>query len=769
MKPSATYRLQLNKEFPLSKAMALVDHLDELGIDTVYLSPIMQAVPGSMHGYDVTDPTMLNPEIGTDEEFEAFALKLKEKGMGLLVDFVPNHMCIDSRYNPWWCDVLKHGKDSRYASYFDIDWAAASGKVVLPILGAPLDQVIADGELRTEGTSSLIYHSHMLPLNPESHINDDLHELLTQQHYLLCDWREGKERLNYRRFFDIDSLAGLRVEREEVFDAVHSKLFQLIDQGWVTGVRLDHVDGLFDPAAYFTKLRERLGSTYVIVEKILSSNERLREGWEVDGTTGYEFLNLLNGVFVDQKHRKQFAQIYHDFTGTASSAKDVIYESKLAVLQRSMPSELRSLARMLGESSEALAAIIASFPVYRTYITETITPQDADDIAIATQEAKKRNPQIDPAFFDRIDKVLRTENEEATPFVRRFQQLTGPVMAKGVEDTSFYRYFPLASLNEVGGELGRFGTSVEEFHAKNLERQEKWPHTLLATSTHDTKRSEDVRARLNVLSEIPEIWNETLNLWATLVPSHIDPNTEYLFYQTIVGAWPLEGIPPSFVDRIEHYMIKAVKEAKQQTCWAEPNAEYEESVRQFVQEALASPLVEAVDLFVKQNVLQPGMYNSLCQTVLKCTVPGVPDFYQGTEMWDLRLVDPDNRRPVDYTQSVQSLIKTKITKQTLAFRHTHPDLFHDGSYTPLYAEGEQAHRVIAFARQHGDKTLIVVTGRFFAGAPEWDDTKLLASSSLSGLYIDEYTGNRVTLTPNGIPLSTLLQTHPIALLKKVDE
>jgi (1->4)-alpha-D-glucan 1-alpha-D-glucosylmutase len=624
---------------------------------------------------------------------------------------------------------------------------------------------------------------------------DRLEALLSYQAYRLCYWRVAADEINYRRFFEINDLAAIRVEEPEVFEAVHTIIFQLLSQGLVTGLRIDHPDGLFDPGQYFLDLQTgcsaavaQAGITldprdrpwYLIVEKILVRDERLRRDWAVHGTTGYEFLNLVNGLFINPNGGRPFHDLYERLIGRPFNFGDVAYEAKKLILDGSMSSELHVLARGLDRISEqhrwsrdftlfslqeVLSEVIACFPVYRTYLqaaSDGVGDEDRRYILHAVRTAKRRNPTVDESVFDFIASVLllqdpeglsEADRHERRNFVMRFQQLTGPVMAKGIEDTAFYRTYPLASLNEVGGNPERFGRSVENFHRENAERLIYWPHTLLTTSTHDTKRSEDVRARINVLSEMPRVWERTLQRWqawnrdkkievdGTEAP---DQNTEYLLYQTLIGAWPIEALngqtPEPFVERIERYMEKALKEAKLHTSWINPNEAYDQAVRQFVR-AILTPHADNRFLADFQRfqagAALAGMWNSLAQTLLKITSPGVPDFYQGTELWDFSLVDPDNRRPVDFhtrqayleelrqrevaglpalvrellAQRHDGRLKLYIIYRALNFRRSQPELFRGGDYLPLTVSGSRTDHVVTFARRYGTAWAAVAVPR----------------------------------------------------------
>jgi (1->4)-alpha-D-glucan 1-alpha-D-glucosylmutase len=697
---------------------------------------------------------------------------------------------------------------------------------------------------------------------------DQLEALLAHQAYRLSYWRVATDEINYRRFFDINHLAAIRVEEPEVFDAVHGVVLRLLSTGQVTGLRIDHPDGLFDPVQYFLDLQSACRTLpppssatavepsedttarvcYVVVEKILVRDERLRPDWAVHGTTGYEFLNLLNGLFVDPAAERHFHELYARLTGQPFRFGDSAYQSKKLILDSTMSAELHVLARRLDRISEqhrwsrdftlfslqeALSDVIACFPVYRTYIRATMNmvgDEDQHYILTAVRTAIRRNPAMSESIFDFIASVLllqdpdgigEAERAERRDFVMHFQQITGPVMAKGIEDTTFYRVYPLASLNEVGGNPERFGVSVDTFHGQNAERQANWPVAMLTTSTHDTKRSEDVRARINVLSEMPRDWERAIQRWQALnrdkkvevegseVP---DANEEYLFYQTLVGAWPLHPMDETahahVVARLERYMEKALKEAKLHTSWINPNDAYDQAVKRFVREVLhPDPDNRFLDDFLRfqDRVAQAGMWNSLSQTLLKITLPGMPDLYQGNELWDLSLVDPDNRQPVDFGGRVSLLedlqqqeakglgsllrdlvarrtdgrIKLYITYKALNFRRTYRDLFERGAYRPLTVSGAQAHHVVGYARQLGTRWALVTVPRFTLklspstrpplGKRLWKETRLQLPEGAPSHWQNVFTGETLVTSDRDeaareLYIHALFRRLPVALL-----
>jgi (1->4)-alpha-D-glucan 1-alpha-D-glucosylmutase len=952
--PVATYRLQFNHDFTIEKAEAIIGYLYKLGISDCYASPLLAARAGSMHGYDVTDHSRLNSEIGTNEQLAEFTASLKRHGMGLMMDLVPNHMCIADTSNAWWKDILENGPGSQFSGYFDIDWQPPkediSNQVLLPMLGDQYGRVLENQEIQLHyqrGGFIAKYYETELPVTPrtwililkpvleiisailkESHphllelesiitsldhlppltetdpekvkerqrervvvkrrlstlINSNsqirralktvirefngikgdpasfnrLEELLGQQAYRLAHWRVAADEINFRRFFDINELAAIRVQERKVFSAVHNFILRMIKRGIITGLRVDHIDGLYDPELYLKDLQRavvralrrenssdgskrapKTNGCYVAVEKILGRNEDLRANWAAQGTTGYDFLNLLNGVFVDRLDEAAFRKIWQRITGKQESFDNIAYEGKKLVMRAAMSSELHVLARKLDRISEqhrysrdftfnsledALREVIACFPVYRSYIRARQGKVAGDDrhyILNAVRSARRRNPAISSSIFEFIASVLLLEDpeeiddeqrSERRDFVMRFQQLTPPVTAKGIEDTAFYRYYPLASLCEVGGDPSRFGNSILTLHEQNRERLARWPHTMLATSTHDTKRSEDARARINAISENPVNWYRAVRRWqklnhdlktsneGALAP---DASEEYLIYQTLIGVWPFagEGLDQAFRERIENYMMKAVREAKIHSSWLNPDEDYERCVRNFLQSILAPDSAFANDFTKYQaTVARAGIFNSLSQTLLKITSPGVPDFYQGTEIWDFSLVDPDNRRAVDYshrqkllasldsneeTELVDELInkpedgriKLFITSRALNFRRAERDLFERGAYLPLQATGERERHIITFARRSGDKTAIVVASRFFTrlgnlthlpiGSDVWGNTSIVLPDELNGFFRDRFTGRTVCpQDDNSLNLAEVFSHLPIALLEK---
>ncbi len=1017
--PEATYRLQFHAGFTFRDAVQIVPYLHDLGITHCYASPYLKARPGSRHGYDITNHQVLNPEIGTEADYDALISALHAHDMGQILDTVPNHMGIVGNENEWWNDILENGPASPYAGFFDIGWHSSprpelQGKILIPILGDPYGKVLEAQQLRlayADGAFSLYYFDHRFPIAPCAYelilsrradeleqtlgpeaaalleyqsirtairhlpgpsetepakvaernrekevikrrlaaLTQDsapvrdfieqnvalfngkagdpasfalLDELLNAQPYRLSFWRVAADEINYRRFFDINELAALSMEREEVFTATHALILRLLRDQKVNGLRIDHPDGLYDPKQYLQRLQQsyvlacahalfesrpeyhgrewqeveaplheavrseewgvRSGEAkavsagkphaaaeapsapphsslltascswplYVIVEKILGANEPLREDWPTHGTSGYDFLNLLNGLFVDAANAQAFTRLYHGWILDEMPFAEVVYRSKFLVLQIAMSSELHMLAYELDRLAQknrysrdftlhslrhALREIIACFPVYRSYIAEEeITEADRRYILRAVARARAKNPALSSAHFQFIrDMLLLKYPESATEedraeqrrFVGKFQQVTAPVMAKGLEDTAFYIYNRLLALNEVGGDADRFGVPPAALHRAWQERQAHWPWAFSTTSTHDTKRSEDVRARLNVLSEVPGEWQECVARWGRLNQPHQvhveeipvpDLNEEYFLYQTLLGAWPVEPYSPEeyadFVKRIQAYMQKALHEAKVHTSWLNPDPAYDDAMRQFVVRILDP---EQAGLFLKdfrpfqRRISHYGMFNSLAQTLLKITAPGVPDTYQGTELWDFSLVDPDNRRPVDYERrrrllaelqqrvakagpDLRSLaaellaakedgrVKLYLTYRALHARRDHPQLFATGEYLPLATEGAHAEYAFGFLRHHDADWAMVVVPRLLThlvpdvhqpplGAGVWQDTRLVLPDGAPRLrWRNVFTGE--TLTPAehdgrpSLPAAEAFGTFPVALL-----
>jgi (1->4)-alpha-D-glucan 1-alpha-D-glucosylmutase len=742
----STYRVQLNGAFPFAAARAVVPYLADLGVSHLYTSPILRARSGSTHGYDVVDPTQVSPELGGEAGLRELVAALRAHGMGLVVDLVPNHMTTSDE-NPWWVETLAGGPGAAAARVFDIDWEAGGGKVRLPVLGAPLDQVA--GQVRVEG-GWVVYHGHRLPLAPGT-------DRLSQQHYELVEWRRAAVDLNYRRFFTVNELIGVRQEDPEVYRLTHATVLRLVAEGLVDGIRVDHIDGLADPAAYLRRLAAEV--PFVVVEKILEDGEALPPAWPVAGTTGYEFLAVADGVLVDRAAAGAFADGYRDLTGADPDPAAVALACKRERLERDFGGEVAGVARHLpGDPAANRAAVVelaARLPVYRTYVTDAVSGTDR---ALVTSSAKAARPALDTAgaaTLDRLVAALLLE-DPAPEAVRRFQQLTGPAMAKGVEDTALYRDTRLVARNEVGGNLGRFGRPVAELHQANAEREARWPRSLLATSTHDTKRGEDVRARLAVLSECPARWWPLAAGWTARLGAGVAPADALLLWQTMAGAWPLEQ------GRCLAYMEKAVREAGLHTTWTDPDPAYERAVADLVGRAYADEAFLAELEALVAEIAPAGRVKAAALALLRLTSPGVPDTYQGTETEQLVLVDPDNRHPAPFAPD--DSLKFRITRTALRLRRDHPELF--TGYRPIAAP---AH-LVAFTR--GTDRLAVVATRLTTRDKAWSDGAVDGEDGKDGAVsaIDLPIGpwhDLLSDTPHQggpTPANTLLATSPHALL-----
>jgi len=761
--PVATYRLQLHAGFGFDDAAATADYLAALGVSHVYLSPVFAARPGSTHGYDVLDHTRVNLELGGPAGFERLVDACHAHGLGVVVDIVPNHMAVWP-VNDLWRDVLAHGRRSKWATFFDIDWDPPwdelKGKILLPILTDHYGAMLADGRIAPvdrDGRIALRAGDLELPLDPATTAGESvealaadrqrLHRLLGRQHYLLTYWPAAAAMINYRRFFDINDLVGLRPERPEVFGRVHGLVLDWIDRGAVQGLRVDHPDGLRDPAGYFRRLRAAAPAAWIVAEKILTGDERLPADWPADGTTGYDFMNAAGGLFVDPAAEAAMTDLYAELTGETDAFADVVRRAKHHVLDALFGGELDRLVAMLVQLAqdrptyrdltrrtlrEAVTELIACWPTYRSYITDDPATPSADDAARihrALDEAQARAAAVDPLAWAYLAALLTKAagDGEAVECVMRFQQFTGPAAAKGVEDTAGYRYGRLASLNEVGGDPGRFGVSVEAFHRFCLDRQRHWPASLLATSTHDTKRSEDVRLRISALTELPDAWADAVRRWAAagreVRPGRTD---EYLLYQTLIGAWPIEA------ERLTAYAVKAAREAKVHTCWTDPSDAYEQALERFIAALLAdADFLDRLQGLVRR-LLPAARVHSLAQTLLKCTCPGVPDIYQGGELWLHTLVDPDNRREVDFDLRRRLLAagaadretgaaKLAVVRTALQVRRRLGEAFGPrGAYEPLETRGDAADHVVAFVR--GGRAVTVVPRLVLTLDGRWGDT-----------------------------------------------
>jgi (1->4)-alpha-D-glucan 1-alpha-D-glucosylmutase len=753
-RPAGTYRVQVRPEFPLTATAELADYLADLGVSHLYTAPLLTAAPGSEHGYDVVDHTRVNPAVGGEEGRLALKKALDAAGLGLVVDIVPNHAGIAvPAANPTWWDVLKNGRDSRYAAFYDIDWDC--GRLLIPVLADDPDALndlrVEDGELR--------YYDKRFPI-ADGTGDGSPREVHDRQHYELVNWTRGDSELTYRRFFAIVDLAGLRVEDPAVFDATHAEVLRWYGEGAVQGIRVDHPDGLRDPGGYLQRLRDAAPEAWLVVEKILEPGEEL-PNWPVAGTTGYEALAEVCGVFVDPSTEAFFDTLDHYLTGAVLSWQDLVHGSKLHVASTLLAAELARMARLVPEieaAPRALAELAACFPVYRSYL-----PFGTRHLAKARSEAGRRQPQLTPVLDQLTGRLRRPDDELAL----RFQQFTGAVMAKGVEDTAFYRWTRFTARNEVGNDPAKFGVPPDEFHDTTEERQRRWPDGMTTLSTHDTKRSEDVRARLAVLSELPGDWTEVVRRWVRAAPLP-DPALAHLIWQAAVGAWPIER------ERLQAYALKAAREAAASTTWTQPNEKFEAALRTMVDRIYDDPALNAEVANFAAGITPPGWSNSLGQKLVQLTMPGVPDVYQGTELWDYSLVDPDNRRPVDFAARRRLLAridegwlppvdesgaaKLLVTSRAMRLRRRRPELF--GSYRPVYAEGRVADHVLAFDRGGA----VTVTTRLPVGLSRhggWGDTTV----SLDGHSFTEVLTN-TSYGGSRLAVAELLHTYPVALLVK---
>jgi (1->4)-alpha-D-glucan 1-alpha-D-glucosylmutase len=737
--PVSTYRLQINAGFDLFAAADLLPYLHDLGVDWVYLSPVLEAEPGSDHGYDVVEHDRIDPARGGAEGLAAVSAEARRLGIGVLVDIVPNHVGIATpRVNAGWWDLLTYGRSSRYAAAFDVDWDFGGGKVLLPVLG---DDGTAAVEIdAAEGVAR--YHDHVFPLAPGT-------TTLDEQHYELVHWTVADHGLNYRRFFAVNSLAGIRVEDRAVFDESHVEIRRWFDEGLVDGLRVDHPDGLRDPASYLDDLAGLTGGTYVLVEKILEPGERLEPGWATAGTTGYDALGLVDRVLTDPAGEAPLSALEARLTGRPFDWTELIHDTKRAVADGILGSEVRRVVRELPSPAsvergpdrdvliDAVAELVACFPVYRSYL-----PEGREHLDHTLADARRRRPELADAF-DALAPVL---GDASQPAAQRFQQTTGAVMAKGVEDCAFYRTSRLTSLTEVGGDPSEFSFGVDEFHAAMAERQRDWPLAMTTTSTHDTKRGEDVRARITVLSEVPDAWAEALDRLLLLAPLP-DPGFGNLLWQAVVGAWPASR------DRLHGYAEKAMREAGDRTTWTAPDAAYEQAVHAAVDAAYDDPGVRDLLEGVVAQLAGPGWSNSLSAKLVALTMPGVPDVYQGSELWEQSLVDPDNRRPVDYdvrrrlltrvrggerpplTPSVDDRgdAKLLVTQAALTLRRDQQHRF--TTYEPVSVSGSAAGHVLAFDR--GGALSVATRLPVGLAARGWGDTALHLPG---GLWTDVLTG-----------------------------
>jgi (1->4)-alpha-D-glucan 1-alpha-D-glucosylmutase len=747
--PSGTYRVQVRPAFGFAATGELAGYLRSLGVSHLYSAPMLQAAPGSEHNYDVVDPGRPNSQLGGEEGRRELVAALRAHGLGLVADIVPNHLGVaDAATNPAWWDLLTYGEQSRYASWFDIDWSP--GRLLLPVLGDDAGAVrIEDGELR--------YHEHRFPIAPGTGEGTaaEVHE---RQHYELVSWRRAAADLNYRRFFAVSTLAGLRVEDPDVFAATHAELLRWHAAGELDGIRVDHPDGLRDPAGYLQRLRDSAAGAWLVVEKIVEPGEELPH-WPVDGTTGYEALREIGGLFVDPDAEAAFTALDAELTGVKTDWAELAFACKRDVATGMMRSELRRLAQLAPEitdAEDALADVAACFPVYRSYL-----PLDgAEHLDHALAAARRRSPGRP---FDALRRLYDAGDELAI----RFQQFTGAVMAKGVEDTAFYRWTRFLAVNEVGGDPSRFGVRPAEYHAAAIHRQERWPNAMTTLSTHDTKRGEDVRARLAVLSELPSEWTGFVRRVAEAAPIP-DGSIAHLVWQSAVGAWPIER------ERLHAYLEKAAREARTSTSWDDPDEGFEAAMHAAADLAYDDPLVAGEVAGFAARITPFGWSNSLGQKLVQLAGPGVPDVYQGCELWENSLVDPDNRRPVDFASRQAMLaaldagelpeidasgaVKLLVTSRVLRLRRDRPELF--SGYTPLAADGPRAEHAVAFDR---GGAIAVATRQpvTLEAAGGWHATALAVPD---GAWTEVFTGRAFTGGP--IRLGELLGRYPVALLAR---
>jgi (1->4)-alpha-D-glucan 1-alpha-D-glucosylmutase len=911
--PTATYRLQLTPDFDFDDGAAIVPYLKALGITHLYASPFMKARKGSSHGYDVVDHAKLNPELGGEAGFERLSQALKQHDLGLILDFVPNHVGVHFADNPWWLDVLEWGPASAHAVSFDIDWDQlpyrARGGVLLPILGSSYGEALENGDIELrydagEGSFSAWYFEHRLPIAPERygeilraivkeagasenevgkrilefasrhkglrHPNRKqgpgfkselraiagsadciarglnayragpdrpsqtlaLHHLLERQHYRLGHWRLASSDINYRRFFDINTLAGLRVEDAGTFEAIHRLVKKLITQGSLQGLRIDHIDGLRDPAQYFQRLRRLIRDAqrpeakpfYIVTEKILGEREKLHRFTGVHGTTGYEWLNAITQALLDRGGLDPLDEVWRQISNTPPKLEPVLKGAKRRVLATLLTSEFTVLSRLLARIAgghystrdysadslrQALELYILHFPVYRTYLTSAgPTGPDRALISATIEKARADWFAADEGIFDflrdtlTMDLIKPGRAAHSAPRVRRFalkvQQFTGPVMAKSLEDTAFYRYHRLLALNEVGGDPSAGALSIEAFHQTMKTRAREWPHGMTATATHDTKRGEDARARLIALSELPGEWTSAVARWKILNAPHLvteggmrapSVTSEYMLYQALLGTWPIGGRDEHFLERVQAYALKAAREGKQETSWLNPNHAYEAGVRTFLTRILdvsvSAEFLGSLETLARRVALL-GALNSLSQITLKATIPGVPDFYQGTEFWDLSLVDPDNRRSVDFAERASVLasmqapdwpslaerwpdghLKLAWIRHLLQLRAELADVFTHGEYQPLQVSGLHRDHVIAFVRHRGGDAAITVVAKSFAAFSQAGRTWPRADAFDGTLNIAGYRPDGIgsASSASELPLSTLFRHLPVAVLK----
>ena len=750
--PTSTYRLQLNAELTFADAAAVIPYLASLGVGAVYTSPLLAAMPGSQHGYDVADPSRVSGVLGGEVGRQTLMAAVRKHELALVVDIVPNHVGVaEPQANPAWWDVLRHGPSSHFARWFDI----AGWPLRLPVLA---DSPDALSDLRVDG-DLLWYHERAFPLAPGT-AGGTPQEVHAAQHYRLVSWRAD---VGYRRFFAISDLAAVRVEDPEVFNATHREVLRWVADGEVDGLRIDHPDGLSDPKGYLHRLRSHAPDTWIVVEKILEPGEELPLSWPVAGTTGYDALAEVGGVLIDPAGAEVFTALDTELTGVQTSWPQLAHDCKLDVATGMLGSELRRLARLaptIPDGTAALAELLACFPVYRSYL-----PDGAEYLDEALAAAQRRGPDLGTALAALSSRLHEPRDELAA----RFQQTSGAVMAKGVEDTAYYRWTRFLALNEVGGDPDRFGLDLDDFHAAMVHREQVAPHGMTTLSTHDTKRSADVRARLAVLSELPDWWASTVREFTRLAAAAGAPVPDaalgHLLWQTVVGAWPL----PS--ERLHAYLEKAMREARTHTTWTDPDKAFETAMHAVADATLNGSQLHSAVTTAVARIIPAGWSNSLSAVLLQLAMPGVPDTYQGGDLWDLSLVDPDNRRPVDFTARADLLAqidqgwlpdidssgaaKLLVVSRALRARRDQPDRF--TGYLPLRATGPAASHAVAFARNG----VVAVATRLPIGLATrggWGETVLALPD---GSWTDAITG---TAASGDVPLAGLLARYPVALL-----
>lgn len=752
--PSSTYRLQITPQFTLFDAADLCGHLADLGVGAVYLSPILASTPGSDHGYDIVDPTIIDPQRGGEEGWASFVKQANLLGLGIVLDIVPNHLGVaDPQSNPSWWSVLRDGQDSPYSQWYDIDWSR--GRITLPILGDdPESLTIVDGP----GGPQLGYHEHRFPIADGTHQpGDDAATVHDRQHYRLMHWRTADDELTYRRFFAVTQLAGVRQEDPTVFHATHQRIAELSTQ--VTGFRVDHPDGLTDPEEYLRRLHVLAPHHWLLVEKILEPGEEIPD-WPIHGTTGYDAMREINNVLVDPITVEDFSTVYWHLTSDSLSFRDHVVGGKRHAAHGLFRTESRRIARLAPEQdteqlAEALRELAVHVDVYRSYL-----PFGVGHLNHALGVLRADRPDLADRLTPVVDRLHDADDELA----QRFQQLTGAVMAKGVEDTAWYRYNRFVGLNEVGGDPGTFGSSIDEFHALQQQRQVTWPHSMTSLSTHDTKRGEDIRARLAVLSEMPAIWRSFVVDWMSH-STNPDRSLAYLIAQTLVAAGTIDR------ERMHDYVIKAMREQSTRTSWTDPDADFEAAVLAEVDDAYDNPDRNVALARMWAVIDQPGWCNGLSSKLIQLTMPGIPDVYQGTELWDNALVDPDNRRPVDHDLRRRMLAgidasflprcdesgeaKLWVTTQALRTRRDHPGLF--TSYTPVYASGPQDHHLIGFDRG-GAITLATRLPYRLGEDGGWQNTTVTLPT---GRWHDVLSNDTWSGT---VDLGELLHQYPVSLL-----